>query len=136
MANGKKKSKALVASSLAPKSIVVSVNGEEVMVPQDKHENAVLNFFLAARMRKVFENHLDMYKQDELKMSPKEIRDLAAAARDIAAFSAEIYAANEPIETGGEKKAQEVETEDIPFDDLSKLPEVKDATGNPPKTDG
>ncbi len=125
MANKKKPSKALVASNLAPKSIIVSVNGENVMVPSDKYENAMLNMYMAARMRKLVEDHLDMYKKDEVKLSPKELRDITAAGRDVAAFSAEVYLNNEPIETGGEKKAQEIEADDIPFNDLSKLPEVK-----------
>src|SRR5688572_13058816 len=121
----KKKSKSNALALLTPNSFVVTLNGETITVAGDKNENAILNMFLAARLRNTLEKHMDTYKADEKILSPKELRDLAGAARDIAAFSAEVYATQDPISPNTEKKADATTDDDpIIFEELSKPPEV------------
>jgi hypothetical protein len=128
----KKNTKRLAIGTLTPNSFVVSIAGEQVKVASDKFENAIMNMFLASRLRHVLEEHLDQYKRDEKFMSPKELRDLAGAARDIAAFSAEVYAANEPLAPAQEKPVEQ--STDVNFDILSDI-KPNEPTGEDPKTD-
>lgn len=115
-------------SSFVPKSFTISHAGESVMVPHDAYENALLNMFLAARLRATLEHHMNEYKKDEKILSPKELRDLAGAARDIAAFSAEVYNANEPIANPSPTQVEQSPGEDISFDTLSTPPTVEEET--------
>jgi hypothetical protein len=138
MAAEKKKSKKLAIGSLTPNSFLVNIGGTEVRVPKDKFENALMNMCLSARLRTVLEQHMDEYKKDEKILSPKELRDLAGAARDIAAFSAEVYNASEPIANPSPTQVEQSPGEDISFDTLSTPPTVDqdEPTGETPKADG
>lgn len=133
-----KKSNKLTVAALTQNSFIVKIGGEDVVVAKDKYENAILNMFLASRLRSTLEKHLDEYKKDEKILSPKELRDLAGAARDIAAFSAEVYEANEPISPNSEKPAEQTTDADISFDTLSTPPKVNEdePTGETPETNG
>lgn len=131
MGQVKKSTKKLAIAMLTPNSFTISVDGESVKVASDKTENAIMNMFLASRMRHVLEQHLDEYKKGEKLMSPRELRDLAGAARDIAAFSAEVYAANEPIAPAQEKPVEQ--STDVNFDILSEI-KPEETKPEPPTT--
>jgi hypothetical protein len=116
MAVPKKKN---AVQTLAPNAISVVVNGEEVMVPADKLENAVMNMILASQARHLVQKALKKWDEADETPSPKELRDIAAAMRDIAQFSAEVYEKNEPI-SESEKKVEPAKADDVTFEELGK----------------
>jgi hypothetical protein len=71
------------ASSLTPNAITIKVGGMEVTVPTDKAENAMMGIILAARGRAFIHKAIDKWVEGEQIPSPKELRDLAGAIRDI-----------------------------------------------------
>lgn len=125
----KKDRDALAITRLTPNAIDVSIDGEDVRVPTTKSENAVMNQILAAQMRNIFQRQIKSYKDDEAKMTPKELSELARAARDIAAFSTEVYAANETIEPPKEKSSP-IDDDPLDFSKLGKVEEVKEEEKN------
>lgn len=88
MAKGTKKS---LLDRLTPNAQVVVVDGNELRVPSDRAENAVMNTVLAAQVRSLIQEMLKRYKDGEIPMTPKELNDLAAAAKNVASFSNEVY---------------------------------------------
>jgi hypothetical protein len=117
LAEKKPKSKSSALAQLTPNAFIVPINGTDVTVAANKEENTILNMLLASRMRAVIQKTMEDYKDDEVKFTPKELRDLAAAARDVAAFSAEVYASAEPL--GKTEKPAEQEN-DLSFEVLTK----------------
>lgn len=119
-----KKKDALAIRRLTPNAIAVVIDGEEIFVPSNRFENAIRNQLLSAQMRDIMQNQIKKYKDSEATMSPKELADLAKAARDIASFSTEVYAVNEGIEPPREKVAEKVD-DDLDFSKESKPAEEK-----------
>lgn len=114
---------------LTPNSKILVVDGEELRLAADKAENTILNMLLAAQGRALITRTLKRYKDLEETPSPKELRDIAAALRDIAAFSSEVYEAAEPISAGmeKEKEAEKADVTDISFEDLTKKDDVRNS---------
>jgi hypothetical protein len=123
----KKRKKSELVTNLAPKAFTVAINGDDVLVPANKDENAIMNMIVAARMRHLLQQTMDSYKDDGVKLTPKEMRDLAAAGRDIAAFSAEVYP-NEPV---NERPNEVAQADDINFEELHTSP--PNEPSNPPE---
>lgn len=124
----KKKSPVTSIARFTPNSIKIDNDGQEVIVPLDKHENAFLNMVLAAQGRAMIQQALKAWKDLGQTPSPKELRDIAGAMKDIASFSAEIYA-NTPEQP--KPAEQQVAAEDINFDELSKPVEPNTGDGKP-----
>lgn len=118
-----KKPKKSAIERLTPNAITVRVNGEDVRVATSREEDQVMNMFLAARIRNVLNKTMDDYKNDDVKLTPREIKDLASAARDIATFSAEVYAAAEPIKDSP-KPTEAPDVTDISFAALHSTPQI------------
>lgn len=117
MSEKKKKSSQIIA--FTPDAITLSIGGENVLVPITKGENAFLNMVLAAQGRTLIQRTLAHWKEQDAVPSPKELRDIAGAMRDVAAFSAEVYATAEPVSAKDpEKKAEQAE--EIDFEELTK----------------
>jgi len=117
-----KKSRAL--ANLVPNALRVMVDGNEVFVASNREENSMLNMVVAARMRLILETTLKSYKEKDVVMTPKELKDFTEAAKNIAEFSDAIYAGTDPItdaQDGGPKNvtASDPDTE-INFDNLKK----------------
>lgn len=104
--------------------IVKDAGGEEISVPVNKQENKIANQFLAAQMRRYIQKTIEVYRERELNMSPKEIKDLVEAAARVAEFSGEVYKDADPI-AQGEKKAEVTEATIIDFTSLKKPEEKK-----------
>jgi hypothetical protein len=115
-----KPKKVALIKQLTPNSIVMTIDGQEVRVAMDKEENAILNMILASQGRSLIQRALKHWQEQDQIPLPKELRDIAGAMRDIAAFSAEVYATAAPPNTNQEKP---VEVTEINFDDLNKKPE-------------
>lgn len=110
MAKGKNRS---IIANLVPNSFEVSINGREVRIAASKEENTILNMITAGQMRALLQEHVKKYQDTESTLTPKELRDLAAAARDIATFSAEVYVSSEPMVAVASSKEPE---SDIDFE--------------------
>jgi hypothetical protein len=115
---------------LLPNSVSIKIDGEDVRVATDRHENAIMNMILASQLRSKLQTQMKSYTEDEVKLTPREMRDLAAAARDIASFSAEVYGSTEGI--GTEKQEKTVEKDDsMDFSALTVQP-IKEDEGTSP----
>lgn len=84
------KSKSALAR-LTPNSTTIVIDGQVVRVATDKAENAILNMVLAAQGRAQVQRALKHWNDMEQIPSPKELRDIAGAIRDIAQTTKEIY---------------------------------------------
>ena len=123
---------------LTPNSIKVEINGKEVRIAANKMENAVLSMLMVGQMRATFEENLKNYQDKEVTFTPRELRDLAAAARDISAFSAEVYNASDPIADSDKRTERKADKTDdiIDFGGMIKKPDDGKATEKPLETDG
>jgi hypothetical protein len=115
---------------LTPNAIVVTVNGESVRVASSKDEHQIMMMFLAARMNNIINTTLDDYKNDGVKFTPRELKELASAARDINTLGVEVWATAEPIKTPSGPPVEDVT--EISFETLHTPPEVKET---PPTQD-
>jgi hypothetical protein len=122
----KKKPSAL--DRLTPNAITILIKGEEIVVPSNRDENTIMSMVLASQVRTLLQASIKKYKDDDTTLTPKELRDLAGAARDIATFAAEVYAAAEPI-SQAPKPTEAPDVTDISFESLHNTPEVQ--TGDP-----
>ncbi len=75
-------------------------------------------------MRNLIQEQIKKYKDGDSTLTPKELADLAKAARDTAAFSAEVFEGKPDLSPPGEKPAEKVE--DLPdFNQLEKPIEIQ-----------
>lgn len=122
----KKKSAAL--ARLVQSIEITNADGTTTMVPISADDNATANKILASQMRHLIQRSIEKFGNLDL-MSPKELKDLTEAARNIAEFSGEVYKAGDPIDEPGEKKADAVVADVIDFSKLN-------ASQPPPSKDG
>lgn len=108
MAADKKKSKTELAR-LMPNSELVTIDGKEIRVAMDKTENTVHNMVLAAQMRSLLQEQIKKYQEDDIKFTPKEIKELTEAAKNIAQFSGEIYQGSDPLKDGSGEGLKKVD---------------------------
>ncbi len=122
----KKKDKdAMAITRLTPNALVVLVDGEELRVPTTKAENTVMNQIVASQARNLVQRQLKNYKDDEAKMTPKELADIVRSIRDLTSMTTEVYAVAEGIDIPKEK-AVEKDDDDLDFSKLGKVTEVKE----------
>lgn len=96
-----------------------------------------MNTVLAAQMRALIQEMIKKYKDGDSTLTPKELNDLASAAKNTAAFSNEVYAGLTELP----KPAEQASTPSSDEPDFSKLgkpidikaEEIKD--GKAPNTD-
>ncbi len=93
----KAKPSTMELKKLTPNAVDTVIDGQNIRVATNKSENAIMNMIVAAQMRNLMQETIKKYKDDDVKLMPKELADLAKAARDIAQFSAEIYIGVEDI---------------------------------------
>lgn len=115
MAKAKKKSSAL--ARLVQSIEITNADGTTTMVPISADDNATANKILASQMRNLIQQSIEKFGNMD-HMSPKELKDLTEAARNIAEFSGEVYKAGESIDDPGEKKVDAVVTDVIDFSRL------------------
>lgn len=102
---------------------VTDPTGEQVLVPINKEENNIANQFMASRMRHLLHKQIDSYREKDVTLTPKELKDLTDSAKNIAEFSGEVYAKSDPLPESGEKKVDPVVADDISFETEEKKPE-------------
>lgn len=108
---------------LTPNAITINIDGEDVRMATSKEENDTMNMLMASQMRHLINSMMAKYKQKEAVLTPKELSDLAKAARDVASFSQEVYSGGTDV---SEKSKHDVGAKE-PADshlDFSKLTNV------------
>jgi hypothetical protein len=78
--------------------------GGNFLVPSGQVENRIANQILASQMRHLIQEHIKTFRDKEAVLTPKEIRDMAEAARSVATFSGEVYSQGESIPPRNEIK--------------------------------
>jgi len=73
--------------------IIRRETGDKVLVPLEAKDNRHANMVVASMMRELVKTNIDLYKQSGEPLKPKELADLAAAAKLVAELS---YRAYEP----------------------------------------
>lgn len=128
--NKKKQKENRALAMIAPNAIKVKINDTDVFVASDRDENCALNMVVAAQLRAVLQAHLKMYKDKDRELTPKELKELTEAAKNISDFSGMLYegGANLNDKSGKEEKtAEKVDTIDaISFESVGKPEETKE----------
>jgi predicted DNA-binding transcriptional regulator YafY len=86
---------------------------------------------MAAQIRNLIQRTLKAYKDKEIMPTPKELKEIAEAARNAAEFSGEIYKGADEVEAPGTKQEKAVEGEVQTLDDIN-FDAIKTGT-TPPK---
>src|SRR5207342_2062899 len=89
----------------------------KLMVPVSAEANATLNKIMASQMRALIQKSMEKFA-DADHMTPKELKELTEAARNVAEFSGEVYKAGEEINEPGEKKVEPTNEDVIDFSNL------------------
>ncbi len=115
----KKKSAAL--ARLVESIEITGDDGTKLMVPVSAEANATLNKIMASQMRALIQKSMEKFADQE-HMTPKELKELTEAARNVAEFSGEVYKAGEEINEPGEKKVEAIPADIIDFSKLKSQP--------------
>lgn len=101
---------------LMPNALVVkTTDGSELVLPADKNENSIANKILAAQIRQALTAAIRKYKDMDVPLTPKELKDLADAGKSVAQFSGEVYKENEEIPKSRHPDAMETKVEEVDF---------------------
>jgi hypothetical protein len=100
---------------------IKNADGTTTMVPISSEDNSRSNKILASQVRTLLQENIKSYSGKI--MTPKELKELAEAAKSVAEFSGEVYKSGDTMDDGKTtKKAGAVqpspETDDIKFDVL------------------
>lgn len=125
----KKKSAAL--ARLVESIEITGDDGTKLMVPVSAEANATLNKIMASQMRALIQKSMEKFA-DQDHMTPKELKELTEAARNVAEFSGEVYKAGEEINEPGEKKVDPIVTDVADFSKLKSQPRL----GKPSEPEG
>src|SRR6478736_5785099 len=81
-------------------------NGDTLIIPSDKAGNRVANMILAAQIRSLIQGYIKTYKEKDMLPTPKDLKDLAEAAKSLHNFSGEVYREDDgsPLEKETSKK--------------------------------
>ena len=112
----KKKSGAL--ARLVESIEIKNPDGTTTLVPVSKEDNATANKILASQMRTLIQKHIEKMGNLDV-MTPKELKEMTEAAKNIAEFSGEVYKDGESIgDEEGEKKIEGTATDVLDFSKL------------------
>jgi hypothetical protein len=109
---------------LMPNALIIStVDGQELIVPADKEENAIANKILAAQIRQQIQTNIKRYKDSEELLTPKQLLELAQAAHALQKFSGDVYQGSDPMANRPDNSGPtEVKVEEVSFDKLNDKP--------------
>ncbi len=102
---------------------ITNADGTKLMVPVSAEANATLNKIMASQMRALIQKSMEKFA-DVDHMTPKELKELTEAARNVAEFSGEVYKSGEEINEPGEKRVDPVSDEVIDFSKLKTQPKL------------
>lgn len=70
---------------------VPQANGELLIIPGDKAANKIANMIMAAKIRSLIESSVRTYKEKDMLPTPKDLKDLAEAAKSLNSMTGELY---------------------------------------------
>lgn len=103
-------------------------DGGVVIVPSEKSGNRIANMILAAQIRTMIQRSIATYQEKEMLPTPKDLKDLASAARELHVFSAEIYKEDDTPLPEPKKVKAPAKEDDVNFDEALEEPK----NDNPP----
>lgn len=71
-------------------------DGGVVIVPSEKSGNRAANMILAAQIRHLIQDSIATYKDKDMLPTPKDLKDLAEAAKSLHQFSGAVYTEEDP----------------------------------------
>lgn len=97
-----------------------------VVIPADKKGNTIANMIVAAEVRNMIQRTIKKYREQDLMPNPKDLKDLAEAARSLATFSGDVYKDDDASLNAQPKKVEKAPAEeaDVSFDSIE-IPEKK-----------
>lgn len=116
--------------ALVPSSQIVDREGEEILVAGNTGDNLFLSKLMFAEMRHSFHKQLAKYREDEAQFTPKELKDMAEAARIIAQGSGEVYK-DADAKDGTNRQSEPEPASPIDFGALTKVTEVETTQHEP-----
>lgn len=108
---------------LTPESKVIVVDGQELRIPGNAQENSVMSKVMASQIREVVQTTLKNYREDGLKFTPKELRDIAEAGKAVTELCGTVF----QDETPNPMKRVHMDEEPhsvVDFSGISKVPEI------------
>jgi hypothetical protein len=137
----KKKSSAL--ARLVTSIEIKNPDGSLTLVPVSAEDNTTANKILASQMRDLISRSIAKFGSLDM-MTPKELKEITEAARNIAEFSGEVYKSGDFPQDGdsGEKHVDQSSVEPIDFASIKsgqKKPEEQEGqleSTPPPKEKG
>lgn len=121
MAGSAKGAEARALNMLTPNAVKMTVGGSEIRVASNKDENAVMNMIVVSQMRNLIQENIKKYKEQDIQLTPKELKELADAAKSIADFSLNVYKDAEPLKDRDAKgvKKDPTDVNAISFDAIA-----------------
>jgi hypothetical protein len=101
-------------------------DGGIVIVPSERSGNRVANMILAAQIRHLIQESIKSYKDKDMLATPKDLKDLAEAAKSLHQFSGEVYKEDEPMPNAPKKIREPSKADDdISFDSAIETPPIE-----------
>ena len=117
-------------------------DGTSMLVPVTAEDNTIANKILASQMRDLISRSIAKFGSLDM-MTPKELKEITEAARNIAEFSGEVYKSGDlPQDEDGEKRVESSTVEPLDFASIksdqkkAEPPEKKQEQQLPPKEEG
>lgn len=114
-----KKSKLALARLIPDSALVKDSDGTNLTVPLNADGNRIMGMIMAAKMRAMLERTLKAVKDEDARLTPKELADLASAASKIEQFAGEVYKGSDVSVPTGDNPQKQVEAEKIDFEVLA-----------------
>ena len=123
--------------TLTPEARVVIIDGHELRVAGNASENDFMSKVMSCQIRKVFQDGLKRYSDEDVKFAPKELKDLVDAARGIVELCGLAYSKDEMPAQMRKAQSDADPADSIDFSKLAAKPEPQPenaSTGLPPDT--
>jgi len=111
-----------MADFIGPSVTIKTSATESVIVPSEKAGNRVANMILAAKIRALIESSITTYKDKDMLPTPKDLKDLAEAAKSLHQFSGEVYKEDDtPISQPKQIEKAAAKEAEVDFDEALDL---------------
>lgn len=91
-------------TKLVPQSTKVLVDGQEIIVAANAQENDILNKIVVGQVRTALTEALKRYKDKDMLPTPRELKELTAAVKEMTELSANVYKGSKSIDEVPEQK--------------------------------
>lgn len=111
---------------------IKNADGTITMVPVTKEDNDNLNKILASQMRDLIQKSIQKFGSLD-HLTPKELKELTEAARNVAEFSGEVYKSGDSIDDNNVKRVDPVVSDLIDFSKLKGSQKPSDQSASSPE---